>query len=205
MTSQNDLFDIIAQQAQQLTLVQKVRLVQQLTVAVEQELAQNAPIVEPYLPPSQSVRIKTPVDQITYQIIGCAMKLHRRRGPGYKEHTYQRDLEAHFKEESIEFASQKMLAVYDSVHGHKLLGYYIPDFIVAQEVVVEIKALHSIDSSHIAQTIGYLATSGCAVGLLINFGRYSLQWQRIFPPKDIQEHQINRQWLFVPDYLRDDT
>jgi len=41
------------------------------------------------------------------------------------------------------------------------------------------------------------------VGLLINFGTRSLQYKRVFPPKDVAEHQANRQWLFVPDWLRD--
>ena len=83
-----------------------------------------------------------------------------------------------------------------------LIGYYIPDFIVAERVVVEIKALNGIDNSHVAQVIGYLAVTVCPVGLLINFGARSLQYRRIFPPKSIAEHHINRQWLFVPDWLK---
>jgi GxxExxY protein len=47
--------------------------------------------------------------------------------------------------------------------------------IVAEQVVVEIKALNSMDNSHLAQVIGYLAVAECPVGLLINFGARSLQ------------------------------
>jgi len=68
--------------------------------------------------------------------------------------------------------------------------------------VVEIKALKGIDNSHIAQVIGYLAVTGCSVGLLINFGERSLVHRRILPPRNLQEHRINRQWLFVPDWLK---
>jgi hypothetical protein len=50
--------------------------------------------------------------------------------------------------------------------------------------------------------IGSLAVSACPGGLLINFGGCSLQYRRIFPPKNIQVHQVNRQWLFVPDWLK---
>jgi GxxExxY protein len=82
------------------------------------------------------------------------------------------------------------------------MGYYIPDFLVDSHVIVEIKALTYLDNSHLAQVIGYLAVSGCLVGLLLNFGERSLRYRRIFPPKNIQEHKINRQWLFVPDTLR---
>jgi len=55
-----------------------------------------------------------------------------------------------------------------------LIGYYIPDMIVEDLVVVEFKALSGgLDNSHVAQIIGYLAVTGCPVGLLINFGQRS--------------------------------
>lgn len=146
--------------------------------------------------------VKTPYDDLTYQIIGCGMAVHRKRGPGCREDTYQRDLEVHFTESGLAYVAQKNIEVYDSANGHVLIGYYIPDFIVEDTVVVEIKALSGLDNSHVAQVIGYLAVTGCSVGLLLNFGTRSLQWRRIFPPKNITEHRVNRQWLFVPDWLR---
>ncbi len=131
------------------------------------------------------------------------MAVHRKRGPGYREDTYQRDLEVHFTESGLAHVAQKNIEVYDSVNGDVLIGYYIPDFIVEDIVIVEIKALSGgLDNSHIAQVIGYMAVTGCPVGLLLNFGTRSLQWRRIFPPKNITEHCVNRQWLFVPDWLK---
>jgi GxxExxY protein len=147
-------------------------------------------------------RIQTPYDKLTYHIIGCAMATHRQLGPGYRENTYQRDLEVRFTESELAHIPQKLLEVYDSSQGNVLIGYYIPDFIVADQVVVEIKALNSTDNSHLAQVIGYLAVTRHPIGLLINFGARSLQWRRILPPKNITEHQVNRQWLFVPDWLK---
>ena len=149
-----------------------------------------------------SKRVEIPYDAITYDIIGDAMAIHRVRGRGYKEVTYQRDLEVRFKLMGRDFDPEPRLPVYDSSLGNQLVGFYIPDFIVQKVVVVEIKALWGLDNSHIAQMIGYLAVTGCSVGLLINFGRYSLEWRRIFPPKDILEHRVNRQWLWVPDWLK---
>lgn len=148
-----------------------------------------------------SKRVSTPYDDQTYQIIGGAMEIHRELGPGYREDTYQRDLEAWFTAHEVGFEAQRLLEVYDSSQGEVLIGYYIPDFIVGETVVVEIKALKGLDNSHLAQVIGYLAVTGCPVGLLINFGARSLQWRRIFPPKSVTEHQVNRQWLYVPDWL----
>lgn len=147
-------------------------------------------------------RIKTLYDDITYKIIGDSMAVHRKLGPGYRENTYQRDLEVRFTESEVAYVAQKLIEVYDSSQGNVLIGYYIPDFIVAETVVVEIKALKGLDNGHLAQVIGYLAVTGCPVGLLINFGARSLQWRRILPPKNITEHRVNRQWLFVPDWLR---
>ena len=83
-----------------------------------------------------------------------------------------------------------------------LLGYYIPDFIVDDQVIVEIKALGGINNSHIAQVIGYLAVTGLKLGLLLNFGTRSLQQRRIFPPTNITQHTVNRQWLFIPDWMK---
>jgi len=146
--------------------------------------------------------VKTPYDETTYKIIGYAMAVHRKRGPGYREDTYQRDLEVHFTGSDLAYVAQKNIEVYDSKNGDVLVGYYIPDFIVEEKVVVEIKALSGLDNSHIAQVIAYLAVTDCPIGLLLNFGTRSLQKRRIFPPKKVTEHTVNRQWLFVPDWLK---
>lgn len=147
--------------------------------------------------------VKTPHDTLTYRIIGDAMAVHRQLGPGYREDTYQRDLEARFAASGLACAPQKNIEIYDSSGGNVLIGYYIPDFIVEETVIVEIKALSGgLDNSHIAQVIGYLAATGCPLGLLVNFGTRSLQWKRILPPKDIAAHHVNRQWLFIPDWLK---
>ncbi len=75
---------------------------------------------------------------------------------------------------------------------------------VAEAIIVEIKALRGLDNSHMAQIIGYLAVSACSIGLLINFGERSLRYRRVFPPKKVIDDLVNRQWLFVPDWLKND-
>ena len=148
-------------------------------------------------------QVRTPHDDLTYRIIGCAMAVHREHGPGYREDTYQRGLEAHLESSRLSFQSQKLLDVYDQDSG-VLIGYHVPDLIVEECVVVELKALSTLDNSHTAQLIAYLAITGCSVGLLINFGVRSLQYHRVFPPKSIAEHHVNRQWLFVPGWISHD-
>lgn len=149
-----------------------------------------------------SKRIITPFDDLTYKVIGCAMAVHRALGSGYRENTYQRDLAILFSEAQLSFESQKLYEIYDSLKSEQLIGYYIPDFVIEDALIVEIKALKVLDNSHLAQVIGYLAVTGFQVGLLINFGERSLKYRRILPPKDITEHRVNHQWLFVPDWLR---
>ncbi len=149
-------------------------------------------------------RVLTPYDDLTYKIIGCAMTVHRGLGAGYREDTYQRDLSVHLTYAGLTFEPQKRYEVHDSLEHGQLIGYYILDFIVEEKVIVEIKALTSLDSSHVAQMIGYMAVSRLSLGLLINFGQRSLQYKRIIPPKNIREHQVNRQGQFVPDWLKPD-
>jgi len=107
---------------------------------------------------AESKIVGTPYDDLTCNVIGCAMVVHRKLGPGLREDSYQRDLEVHFSEAGIAFEAQKLYEVHDSLGGGQLIGYY--------------------------------------------FGLRSLQYKRIFPPKGISDHQVNRQWLFVPDWLK---
>ena len=75
----------------------------------------------------QSGVVRTPYDDLTYKIIGCAMAVHRGLGSGLREDTYQRDLEVHLAEAGLAFEAQKLFEVYDSLGGGQLIGYYIPD------------------------------------------------------------------------------
>jgi GxxExxY protein len=146
--------------------------------------------------------IKTPFDELTYKVIGCAMEVHKALGPGLRENSYQKALSLKLLDASLSFDEQKLIEVFENSSSDRLVGYYIPDFMIENSVILEIKALNGLNQSHIAQIIGYLAVTGCAVGLLINFGERSLRFRRIFPPKKIIENLVNRQWLFVPDWLK---
>ena len=150
----------------------------------------------------QDKLLTTPYDAITYKVIGSAMAVHRKLGPGYREDTYQRDLEIHLSETGLAFEPQRLFEVTGGPQNDALIGYYIPDFVVEEKIIVEIKAVAQLERAHFAQIVGYLAVSDCPQGLLINFGQRSLQYKRILPPKDISNHQVNRQWLFVPDWLK---
>lgn len=68
-------------------------------------------------------QVRTPYDQLTCRIIRCAMAIHRERGPGFRENTYQRDLEVSLAHAELTFQSQKLLEVFDSDKGDVLVGY----------------------------------------------------------------------------------
>lgn len=144
-------------------------------------------------------KVKGPHEEITYQINGAAMAVHRRLGPGQKEDVYQRALEAELAQAGLAFEAQKNLPVYDQ---DRLIGYYIPDLIVEGKVIVELKAFATLHSKYLGQVITYLNHSGLAVGLLINFGERSLLPRRVFPSPQATEFRVSHQWLFVPDWLK---
>lgn len=144
-------------------------------------------------------KVLGPHEDLTYRINGAAMAVHRRLGPGYKEAVYQRALEAQFTEVGIAFEPEKQLEVYDA---GLLVGYYIPDFIVEEKVIVEIKAFATLHKKYLGQVITYLNHTGLAIGLLINFGERSLRPRRVFPSPPATEFRVNYQWLFIPEWLK---
>jgi GxxExxY protein len=149
--------------------------------------------------PVSRKRIIAPHEDLTYKIIGCAMAVHRRLGAGLPEETYEKALIAEFEKAGLGFERQKEVQVHD---GNVFVGFYFLDFLIEEKVVVELKALGFLDGSHLAQVITYLVATGLPVGLLIDFGGRSLKHRRILPPKDAT-HRVNRQWLFVPDWLKE--
>lgn len=193
-------FDTVLGQAQQLSAHDRLRLSRYLLEQIEYEFAptQKTELVQPKC----DIAIARPLDDITYEAIGAAMDVHKELGPGYRENTYQQALEIKYANRWLSCTPQQRYEVFDAGQARKLIGYYIPDFVLENRVIVEIKALDGINSSHIAQVIGYLAVSKCEVGLLINFGKRSLEFRRILPPRNIQQHKPNKQWLFVPDGIK---
>ncbi|HTS13499.1 MAG TPA: GxxExxY protein [Candidatus Limnocylindrales bacterium] len=105
--------------------------------------------------------------QLTHGIIGAAIEVHRTLGPGLLESAYEECLAREFVIRKIPFARQKPIPLaYKDVHLD--CGYRI-DLLVADRVVVEIKAVESLAPIHDAILLTYLRLSGCTLGLLINF------------------------------------
>jgi len=106
-------------------------------------------------------------DEVTESVIGAALAVHRALGPGLLESTYDLCLTEELRKRNLGFERQHMLPV---TYGDLVLpSAYRVDYLVEEQVIVEIKSVSSVDSVHMAQVLTYLKLSGCTVGLLINF------------------------------------
>ena len=119
-------------------------------------------------------------DKLTYQIIGCAMKVHNILGNGFQEVIYQRALAIEFERAGIVFGREVDHPIF--YRGNEI-GSRRADFIVESRIVVELKALTALESVHIAQAKNYVVAYNFEIGLLINFGAQSLEYKRLFNPK----------------------
>jgi GxxExxY protein len=107
------------------------------------------------------------VNEVSQAIIGAAIEVHRSLGPGLLESAYEECLAREFDLRQIPFQRQKMLPV--EYKGVTLDCGYRLDFLVAEIVVVEVKAIDTLLPLHEAQMLTYLKLGGWKIGLLINF------------------------------------
>lgn len=115
----------------------------------------------------------TEINQITEQILKCAFKVHSELGPGLLESAYEECLFYELKQAGLNVDKQKALPLV--YHEVKLDAGYRIDILVEGSVVVEIKAVETLNDVHTAQVLTYLKLSKCKVGLLLNFNVASLK------------------------------
>ena len=104
------------------------------------------------------------------------MKIHRYLGNGFQEVIYQRCLEIEFQKMELEFEGEKEQTIY---YEGIAVGARRVDFLVKEKILVELKAITVLEKVHFAQAINYLEAFKLEVGLLINFGATSLQFNRL--------------------------
>lgn len=107
------------------------------------------------------------LNQTTHRIIGAAMRVHRKVGPGILESAYQLCFAWELEQGGLRFLSQHPIPL---VYGNvRLERCYRLDFLVEELVVVELKAVDKLMPLHRAQMLTYLRLTGCPVGLVLNF------------------------------------
>jgi len=142
-----------------------------------------------------------PSDRLTYPVIGAAMKVHNRLGPGLKEAFYQEALSQELFAAGIPFVAEQPVQI--DLEGGRVGILYLDHF-VDEQLVVESKALsHLLTNEQMAQVITYLCATSTKVGLLINFGRQRLDYRRIFAPKKLDgwRDRIQR-YVWIPPEAR---
>lgn len=112
----------------------------------------------------------------TEEIIGAAMEVINVLGHGLLEKPYENALAVEFGLRGIAFEQQpKYDVIYKSVH----VGVYVPDLIVRETIVVDAKTIDRIGDHEKGQMLNYLGLTGLRVGLILNFKRARLEWQRV--------------------------
>jgi len=115
-------------------------------------------------------------EQITEKIIGCAYTVANTLGSGFLEKVYENALSHELRKAGLAVQQQTGIAVnYDGV----IVGDYVADLLVENEVLVELKAVKGIDNVHFAQCMNYLKATGLQVCLLLNFGTPRIEIKRV--------------------------
>jgi GxxExxY protein len=115
-------------------------------------------------------------EELTNKIIACAIDVHKKLAPGFIESIYENAFIIELKRKELPFERQKEVVIqYDGneVGKHRL------DLIVADTIVVELKAMRNIEDIHFVIVRSYLKALGKEHGLLINFSRKVLEVKRV--------------------------
>jgi GxxExxY protein len=113
---------------------------------------------------------------LTSKIIGLAIRVHKDLGSAYEEKICQRTLYLELQRAGLKFEREKEISIN---YGKVRIGKKKLNFLVGEQIVVEIKKVDKIDKVHIAQVVSYLKTLGLEVGLILNFGRSKLEIRRV--------------------------
>ncbi len=111
-------------------------------------------------------------NEISSQIIGAAIEVHKHLGPGLLESSYEVCLIHELKQIGLSVKSQLPLAVH--YKGLKLNAGYKLDILVEDKVIIEVKTVEEFADIHLAQTLTYLKLTNLRLGLLINFNTVKL-------------------------------
>lgn len=111
-----------------------------------------------------------------YAVISCALEIINGIGHGLHEKPYENSLAAEFRHRGISFEQQRSFPV---VWRDTRVGEFIPDLIVYGKIVIDTKTIDRITDIERGQMLNYLRITGLPVGLIINFKKPKLEWERI--------------------------
>ncbi|MEO6893690.1 MAG: GxxExxY protein [Ginsengibacter sp.] len=113
-----------------------------------------------------------------YEIVGLCMEVHNYLGHDFLEIVYKDALEIEFKDKEVMYEREKEFTI--NYKQHILARKFYADFYVMDKIIVEIKSTkEGLSNEYANQTLNYLKASGCKLGLIINFGKSSLEYKRL--------------------------
>ena len=115
-------------------------------------------------------------DELTQKIIGCVYTVSNTLGCGFLEKVYENALAHELRKAGFNVRQQHPVPIY---YDKTLVGDYVCDMLINDEIVLELKAVIALDDSHVAQCLNYLHGTGLHVCLLINFGKPKAEIRRI--------------------------
>ena len=115
--------------------------------------------------------------ELSYKIRGMIYNVANKYGRGLKEQIYQKALIEELIKNKISFGQQKRINIF-SIDSGKLLGFYIPDFMIENKIILEIKSSALTVKQNVNQQVSYLKASIYEIGYLVNFGTEKLNIRR---------------------------
>lgn len=115
-------------------------------------------------------------EELTGQIIGAAIEVHRQLGPGFLESIYENALALELRYRGVPFERQRTVPV---VYRGAQVGCHRLDLFVADQIVVELKNIRELENVHFVVVRSYLRAVGREHGLLVNFSQTSLEVRRV--------------------------
>ena len=135
---------------------------------------------------------KQPFANEGFALMGAAFEVHNEHGGGLLEEIYQESLELELGSRTIPFEPKAQLKVF--YKGTELKKRYIPDLIVHNRIVVELKSVTALTQEHEAQLLNYMRLCKMPVGYLINFGPIDeVRWKRFILSEYLSESEKRTQ------------
>ena len=113
---------------------------------------------------------------LSYKIMGAIFEVHKELGPGFLESVYEKALVEELLSKGLKVETQKSINL---TYKDKKIGLHRLDLVVESKVVVELKTVERFSIHHKAQLTSYLKASGYKLGILVNFSRSKVEYQRV--------------------------
>ena len=116
------------------------------------------------------------LEELSFAINGCAMDVLNSVGHGFHEKIYENAMAVAFQKRHLKYSQQ---CQYNIAYEGQKVGVFIPDFVVEDKIIIELKTIDKIGNNEKGQVLNYLRVSNLSLGLVLNFKNSKLEWQRV--------------------------